>query len=84
MRDHARGHKHMREPRKRLRGTFLCEVCELACEKVCADTSDFYFLSPYFEFKNAVFCWSISNLLQYNNYFLEYKNQFPSNHEKRP
>ena len=29
------------EPRKRLRGTFLCEVCELACEKVCADTTDY-------------------------------------------
>ena len=28
------------EPRKRLRGTFLCEVCELACEKVCADTTE--------------------------------------------
>ena len=42
MRDYARLCEikaNICEPRKRLRSTFLCEVCDLACEKECDDVS---------------------------------------------
>eukprot|EP00957_Ditylum_brightwellii_P149601 11391527-Ditylum_brightwellii.AAC.1 len=28
--------------RKHVQGTFLCEACELACKKLCAETSESY------------------------------------------